>query len=60
MRRREAIAGLAGSLWSFATLAETKLRRVGVLRVGPPPPTFIEALREGLRDLGYVGPEPRH
>jgi putative ABC transport system substrate-binding protein len=54
MRRREFIAGLAGSLWSFASRAETKLRRVGVLRVGPPPPTFIEALRKGLRDLGYV------
>ena len=54
MRRREVIAGLAGGLSSFASGAETKLRRVGVLRVGPPPPTFIEALRKGLRDLGYV------
>ena len=54
MRRREVIAGLAGGLWSFASGAETKLRRLGVLRVGTPPPTFIEALRKGLRDLGYV------
>jgi putative ABC transport system substrate-binding protein len=54
MRRREFIAGLASSLWSFASRAETKLRRVGVLRVGPPPPTWIEQLWKALRDFGYV------
>jgi putative ABC transport system substrate-binding protein len=27
---------------------------VGFLRVGEPPPSFIEPFRQGLRDLGYV------
>ena len=30
-----------------------KVYRVGFLRNGPPPDTFIEGLRRGLRDLGY-------
>jgi hypothetical protein len=28
--------------------------RIGFLRNGPPPETFIEGLRTGLRELGYV------
>ena len=28
--------------------------QIGVLRLGSPPDPFIEAFREGLRDLGYV------
>ena len=31
-----------------------KVYRVGFLRNGPPPDTFVEGLRQGLRDLGYV------
>ena len=31
-----------------------KVYRVGFLRNGPPPDTFIEGLRRGLRDHGYV------
>jgi putative ABC transport system substrate-binding protein len=31
-----------------------KIRRVGFLRVGQPPPAFIGNLRQGLRDLGLV------
>jgi putative tryptophan/tyrosine transport system substrate-binding protein len=31
-----------------------KAYRIGFLRNGPPPTTFIEGLRQGLRDLGYV------
>jgi putative ABC transport system substrate-binding protein len=31
-----------------------KLPRIGLLRVGSPPDPFVEAFREGLRDLGYV------
>jgi len=31
-----------------------KVHRIGFLRVGPPPPTFIEPFREGLRELGYI------
>jgi putative ABC transport system substrate-binding protein len=30
------------------------VHRVGVLRVGPTPPSWIESFRKGLRDLGYV------
>ena len=33
---------------------ETKVPRIGMLRVGAPPPSFIEPFREGLRELGYV------
>ena len=28
--------------------------RIGFLRFGPPPPSFIEPFRQGLRELGYV------
>ena len=31
-----------------------KVNRIGFLRVGPPPPTFIEGFRQGLRELGYL------
>jgi putative ABC transport system substrate-binding protein len=31
-----------------------KAYRIGLLRVGPPPPSFIEPFRQGLRELGYV------
>jgi len=31
-----------------------KVYRIGFLRNGPPPETFIEGLRKGLRELGYV------
>jgi len=36
------------------TQQTAKTYRVGFLRNGPPPDTFIEGLRRGLRDLGYV------
>jgi putative ABC transport system substrate-binding protein len=48
---------------SIATLAAPRLgdsqpasrgHRIGLLRNGPPPPTFLEGLRQGFRDLGYV------
>src|SRR5213593_3025789 len=31
-----------------------KVRRIGFLRPGLPPQSWVEALRHGLRDLGYV------
>lgn len=31
-----------------------KVNRIGFLRVGPPPTTFIEGFRQGLRELGYL------
>jgi hypothetical protein len=33
---------------------QAKLPRIGLLRAGSPPDPFVEAFREGLRDLGYV------
>ena len=56
MRRREFIAlGGIGLIWSFSTHGQQARRvyRVGFLRVGQPPPSFIEPFRQGLRDLGY-------
>ena len=34
------------------TQQTTKIYRVGFLRNGPPPDTFLDGLRRGLRDLG--------
>jgi len=56
------LIGLAVALavgLAFAPLAAEgqqtgKVYRVGFLRNGPPPDTFIEGLRRGLRDHGYV------
>ena len=31
-----------------------KVHRLGILRVGTPPPSYIEPFRQGLRELGYV------
>ena len=31
-----------------------KVHRIGLLRVGPPPPSFIEPFLQGLREFGYV------
>ena len=47
---------LAGprSIGAQATGLPGKVARVGLLRVGPPPPTFIEPFRQGLRELGHV------
>jgi ABC-type uncharacterized transport system substrate-binding protein len=57
MRRREFITLLAGAAaWPLAAGAQqaAKVHRIGILRVGTPPPSFIEPFREGLRELGYV------
>jgi hypothetical protein len=36
-----------------------RIYRIGLLRIGQPPPSFIEPFRKGLNDLGYVeGTEP--
>ena len=58
MNRREFIKVIAGTaaaslpVASRAQQAETK--RVGFLRVGPPPDSWLDGLRQGLRELGYV------
>jgi putative ABC transport system substrate-binding protein len=55
-RRKFLIA--AGALLVAPLTAEAqrvgKVHRIGFLRVGPPPPSFIEPFRQGLRELGYV------
>ena len=56
MRRREFIIWLVMMATPIAALAQQpgKIRRIGFLRVGPPPPAFIESFRQGLRELGYL------
>lgn len=56
--RREFLATVACGVLVVPRAAATqqmgKVYRIGLLRVGPPPPSFIEPFREGLRELGYV------
>jgi putative ABC transport system substrate-binding protein len=59
MRRREVIAGLTGVFagWPLAGAAQpTKVHRVGYLGFGTTTAwaSRIEAMRAGLRDLGYM------
>ncbi len=43
------------SVGASADAQQTKrIPRIGILRLGSPPDLFIEAFRQGLRDLGYV------
>ena len=55
--RREFITLLGGAAaWPVSARAQqaTRVYRIGLLRVGPPPSSFIEPLRRALTDLGYV------
>jgi putative ABC transport system substrate-binding protein len=57
MRRREFITLLGGvaASWPLAARAQqAKVWRIGVLEPGAPPEPLLEAVREGLRDLGYM------
>ena len=59
MKRREFITLLSGgaaTAWTLAALAQEagKSRRIGFLRVGSPPATFIEGFRQGMREQGLV------
>lgn len=57
MDRRMFIAvGLAGLGIPIAAEAQQtgRVPQIGILRLGSPPDPFIEAFRQGLRDLGYV------
>src|SRR5262245_17995568 len=57
MRRREVITLLGGAAaWPLAARAQgANVPRIGFLRLGPPPSQAkrVEALRTGLRELGY-------
>src|SRR5262245_27748892 len=58
MDRRAFLGTLAGSVLTAPLDAKAqqagKVYRVGVLRVGTPPPSYIEPFRQGLRDLGHI------
>jgi putative ABC transport system substrate-binding protein len=58
MRRRDVIL-LVGGVVAALPLAvrsqqQATLKRIGFLRVGPPPPAWIGALRQGLREHGLI------
>jgi putative tryptophan/tyrosine transport system substrate-binding protein len=54
MRRRDFIAGLSGAVaWPLGTRAQQAKAKIGVL-VGSDPTFFVNELRQGLRELGYV------
>jgi ABC-type uncharacterized transport system substrate-binding protein len=58
MQRRAFITLLGGAAlaWPLGALAQqaVKLYRIGILSPDLPPPDFLEAFRQGLRELGYV------
>jgi putative ABC transport system substrate-binding protein len=58
VNRRTFLGAMTGSLLAAPRAAAAqqpgKVYRIGFLRNGPPPETFIEGLRTGLRELGYV------
>jgi ABC-type uncharacterized transport system substrate-binding protein len=57
MRRREFIVLLCCSRLAqpdSAVAQGAKVRRIGFLRVGPPPPSYIGGFREGLREWGLT------
>jgi putative ABC transport system substrate-binding protein len=58
MDRRDFVATLTGGLLAAPLVTEAqqagKVYRVGFLRGGPPLEAYVEGLREGLRERGYV------
>src|SRR5262245_32879492 len=57
MNRRAFIAGLGSTaVWPLVARAQqpSTIIRIGFLRVGPPPASFIDGFRQGLRELGLV------
>jgi putative ABC transport system substrate-binding protein len=58
MNRREIIKVIVGSAAASLPAAgraqQAKTKRVGFLRVGRPPESWLDGLRQGLRELGYV------
>src|SRR4051794_29709072 len=58
MKRREFISILCGTVAALPLRASaqqpSKVWRIGFLGAAPPTPTMLSALREGLRDRGYL------
>ena len=58
MKRRQFMALLGGAVaaWPLAARAQLagNVHRIGFLRIGAPPPSFIVPLQMALKDLGYV------
>jgi ABC-type uncharacterized transport system substrate-binding protein len=57
MKRRDVLWLLASSLIGKPVAAEAQQvtpSRIGFLRVGPPPPTYIGGFREGLQEQGLI------
>jgi putative tryptophan/tyrosine transport system substrate-binding protein len=58
MRRRDVVLFVGGAVAALPLAARAqqpaKLKRIGFLRVRPPPPAWIGALRQGLREHGLI------
>jgi ABC-type uncharacterized transport system substrate-binding protein len=58
VERRALLGTLAGGLLAASLAAQAQhaaeIARIGFLRFGEPPPTYIEGFRQGLRELGYI------
>jgi putative ABC transport system substrate-binding protein len=57
LRRRDFLVFLGSSLIANPVAAEAQqatTARIGFLRVGPPPPTYIGGFKEGLQEQGLV------
>ena len=57
LRRREFLGALsAAAAWPPGARAQQagKVKRIGFLRVGLPPASFIDGFRQGLRELGFA------
>ncbi|MGC2073615.1 MAG: hypothetical protein WA694_20270, partial [Pseudolabrys sp.] len=58
MRRRDLIKliAISAAAWPLAARAQQtdRVYRIGLLRIGPPPRSFIEPLRHALSELGHV------
>ena len=58
MKRRRFIAVVAGGLLAAPLAAEAqqagKVYRIGFVRAGQPPKTWVEVFQQGLRERGFV------
>lgn len=58
MAKKTVVVLLIGLALASVDVAEAqqakKLPRIGLLRAGSPPDSYVEAFRQGLRELGYI------